>query len=189
MEAKALIQTGLEGVTTGLNRTLDGLTPAELKWQPKPDANSIGLILFHMIRSEDFFVNFMIQGKPQIWEADKWYIKLKKDVKDSGGRYTEEQCQAFEVPDLKDMLAYSEAVRKQTLEYLKSLTPENLDAKVELPPMGPPPQKTADGKAPPPRKPPFEPIIGSLLLFTVIHLVQHSGELSYIRGLKRGMDK
>jgi hypothetical protein len=27
------------------------------------------------------------------------------------------------------------------------------------------------------------------LMFTVMHMAQHAGEISYIRGLKRGMDK
>ena len=53
MEMNELIQNGLENSKRVIDRTLDGLTPAELKWQPRPDANSIGLILFHCIRSED----------------------------------------------------------------------------------------------------------------------------------------
>jgi hypothetical protein len=189
METKTLIQSGLENQKNSLVRILDSLTAAELKWQPKPDSNSIGLILFHMARAEDFFVTFVIQGKPEIWETEKWYLKLKKEANDSGGRYTQEQCHNFVVPDLKDLLAYFDAVRKQTLEYIKNLTPDQFDRSVSVPPMGPPPQKTPDGKAAPPRKPPFEPIVGSLLFFNLVHLVQHLGELSYIRGLIRGMDK
>jgi hypothetical protein len=45
MEMKDLVQNGLDNVKRTLDRTLDGLTAEELKWQPKPDANSIGLIL------------------------------------------------------------------------------------------------------------------------------------------------
>jgi len=39
MEAKELIQIGLANVKRAIERTLDGLTSAEIKWQPKPDAN------------------------------------------------------------------------------------------------------------------------------------------------------
>jgi hypothetical protein len=188
MEAKQLIQSGLENVTRLVDRTLDGLTPAELKWQPRPDANSIGLILLHMARSEDTFVQYLLQHKPQIWEAEKWCEKLGKDKSDTGSHYTPEQVASFCVPDLKSLREYSQAVRNKTLEYIKGLTPAKLDEKVDLPPMSPPPSATPGGQAPP-RRPPFDPIVGSLLLMIVTHLATHAGEISYIRGLQRGMDK
>ena len=78
MEIKDVIKTGLDLTKRSLDRTLDGLTAEELKWQPKNDANSIGLILFHVIRAEDSMVN-RIQGKPQVWEIERWYQKVNKD--------------------------------------------------------------------------------------------------------------
>ena len=189
MDAKELIKAGLENTKRSVDRALDGLTPAELKWQPRPDANSIGLILFHMARSEDSFVRSLIQGKSQLWETEKWYQKLNKAINDSGSHYTEEQCAAFVVPELKDLQPYADAVRRQTLEYLKDMTPEKLDKRVDLPPMGPPPKDAPGGKPAPLRRPPFEPVVGVLLLVTVTHLAQHAGEISYLRGLQRGMDK
>jgi len=137
MEAKELIKVGLENAKRITDRTLDGLSTAELSWHPKPDANSIGLIYFHMVRSEDGFVNHIVQAKTPVWEKDKWYLKLKKDIKDTGAHYTAEQVANFVVPDMKDIQAYADAVRKQTLKYLKGLTPQDLDKKVVLPP--PPP--------------------------------------------------
>jgi len=83
MEMKELIQNGLENVKRGFDRTLDGLTPAELKWQPRPDANSIGLILFHSIRTEDSSIH-MLQGKLQLWESGEWYQKFHKAINDGG---------------------------------------------------------------------------------------------------------
>ena len=53
---------------------------------------------------------------------------------DGGAHYTAEQVAAFVVPDLKDLFAYAEAVRKDTLEYLKGLKPKDFDKKVNLPP-------------------------------------------------------
>ena len=185
MEMNELIQNGLENSKRVIDKTLDGLTAEELKWQPKPDANSIGLILFHMIRIEDSMVH-RIQGKPQIWETEKWYQKFNKTIEDGGAHYTAEQVAAFVVPDIKDLLAYSEMVRKNTLEYLKGLKPKDLDKKVNLPP---PPPSTAMPAGNAGRRPPFEPIVGSMLMHEVTELAGHAGEISYLRGLQRGMDK
>jgi hypothetical protein len=186
MEMKELIQNGLENVKRVFDRTLEGLTPAELKWQPRPDANSIGLILFHSIRSEDHSIH-RLQGKPQLWESDKLYQKFNKTIDDGGAHYTAEQVAAFVVPDLKELLAYGELVRKETLSYLKGLKPKDFDKKVNLPP--PPAPMAMPAGRPTPPWPPFNPIVGLMLLHVVTHLSEHAGEISYIRGLQRGMDK
>ncbi len=186
MQMKEFIQNGLENVKRGFDRTLDGLTPAELKWQPRPDANSIGLILFHSIRTEDSSIH-RLQGKPQLWESEKWYQKFNKTIDDGGAHYTAEQVAAFVVPDLKELLAYAETVRKDSLEYLKGLKPKDFDKKVNLPPR-PAPMAMPAGR-PAPSWPPFNPIVGLMLLHVVTHLSEHAGEISYIRGLQRGMDK
>jgi hypothetical protein len=189
MDTKEFIKVGLENTKKSVDRVLDGLTPAELNWQPRSDANSIFLILFHMARFEDSFVQSLLQQKTQIWEVEKWYEKLGKDKSDSGSHYTPQQVASFTIPDFRDLQEYTVSVRKHTLEFVKDLTPEKLDQKVELPPMGPPRSTVAGGQSTPPRRPPFEPIVGSMLLMTVTHLAQHAGEISYLRGLQRGMDK
>jgi hypothetical protein len=186
MKMKEFIQNGLENIKRVFDRTLDGLTPMELKWQPRPDANSIGLILFHSIRTEDSSIH-RLQGKPQLWESEKWYQKFNKAIDDGGAHYTPEQVAAFVVPDLRELLAYAEAVRKNTIVYLKGLKPEDFDKKVNLPP---PPGRTATAAGrPAPPWPPVNPTVGSMLLRLMTHLSEHAGEISYIRGLKRGMDK
>lgn len=189
MEMKELIQIGLANNKRSLDRTLDGLTQAEVQWQPKPDANSIGLILFDISRSEDASVQSRLRDKPQLWEAEKWYQKLGKDTKDTGGHYSAEQVAAFIVPDLKNLLEYAEAVRKQTLEYLKELTPADFDKKVNLPPMGPPPVMPAGTHTPPGPSPFRDMTVGSFLMMNVTHFAQHIGEISYLRCLQRGMNK
>jgi uncharacterized damage-inducible protein DinB len=175
MELKVLIKSGLESVQRTVDRTLEGLTHDEVSWHPKPDANSIGLILFHMARSEDSFVNRIIQGKQQLWETGKWYEKLNKGLEDGGAHYTAEQVAGFVVPDLKDLLAYAAVVRNQTLDYVEKVAPETLDKEVIMPQMGPV------------KRPPSN--VGRILQMNVTHLSQHAGEISYIRGLRRGMDK
>ena len=183
METKELILGGLANVKRSLDRALNTLTPEEMQWQAKPDANSIQLILLHMARAEDSSLNSRILKKTDVWETENWYGKLKRDIKDSGAHYTAEQVASFTVSDVKELLAYAEAVRAKTLEFVKALSEEEASRKITLPAFGPPPAPGA------PPRPPMEVAIGSLLLMTVTHLAQHAGEISYIRGLKRGMDK
>jgi uncharacterized damage-inducible protein DinB len=169
MEVKEFIKAQLEGADMGLKRALETLTQEEISWQPKSGCNSIGLILFHTYKSEDMFINTMLQQKKDLWETDKWYEKLGLPVTETGAHYTVEQVDAFKVPKLQAILDYGVAVRKATLAYLATLNPADFEKKIEMR-FGPMP-------------------VAMVFSIIISHAASHGGEISYIRGLKRGMDK
>ena len=170
MELQDFIKTELDSIKQITMKAMDGLSQEELKWKPNHEANSIGLIYFHQSRSEDRFVQSRILGKDQIWESEKWYLKLDKKAEDSGGGYTNEQLAMFVVPKVKDLLEYSEAVRSKTLECLKNMTLAEFDKVINIPRLG-------------------DKSLGAIFSLVVLHLAQHAGEISYLRGLQRGMNK
>ena len=170
MELIDFVQTALQGSQRAIKRATDGLTAQEVGWQPKPDANSIGLILFHNARSEDTFIQQTIQQKPTEWEAGKWHAKLGMLETQPGAGYTQEQVAAFKAPALADLLGYCDAVRAKTTDYVKTLTPAKCDAKVTWGRMG-------------------EFTIGALLALVINHSSQHAGEVAYLRGLQRRANK
>ena len=170
MELVDFIQAALNGTQRGVKRATDGLTPHELMWRPGSEANSISIILFHATRSEDTFIQATIQHKTTVWESEKWHDKLGISASDTGAGYTMEQVAAFKPPALADLLAYAEAVRAKTTEYVKSLTSAKCDEKVTWGRMG-------------------EFTIGALVALVVNHSAQHAGEIAYLRGLQRGANK
>jgi hypothetical protein len=145
------------------------LTQDEIMWRPACGCNSIGLILFHLARSEDMFTNGAMQNKPHVWETGRWYNELNLAENEAGSHYTAEQINAFPVPRKDDLLAYNAAVREQTIAYLKSLKAADFDRKVSLP-FG-------------------EFNVAGVFSIIVGHGAQHTGEMSYLRGLQRGIDK
>jgi hypothetical protein len=185
MEIKELISSGLEQSRGGIDRTLNGLSAEEINWHPRSDANSIAIILFHLARLEDSMIS-TLSGKPSLWESDKWYVKLHKDENDRGAHYTADQVAKFEVPNVKDLLVYYDAARARTVDFLKNVSPGRFDEKVNMPPP-PPPPKDAPPRPAPPRRP--EPTVGRMLAMILNESLSHGGEISYIRGLKRGLDK
>ena len=169
MEAKEYILIELDGLDRNIKRVTDGLTQEEITWRPTYGANSIGLILFHVARSEDSFIQARLQEKPEVWETGKWYEILNVPKDEPGAQYTAEQVNAFPVPKLDDLMAYAAAVRAETKRYMESLTAESFDRKITLPRFGEMPAAV-------------------LLSLTIGHAAQHTGEISYIRGLQRGID-
>ena len=169
MEVKDYVKNELDGLKRTATGVLDTLTQQELMWRPACGCNSMGLILFHVARSEDSFVQTRLQSKPQIWESGKWHNKLNMGEAETGSRYTVDQVNAFRAPDIKDLLNYYDAVRSSTKDYLSGLTPGAFDRVVKLP-FG-------------------EFTVAGVLSLVVSHTAQHLGEISYLRGMLRGMDK
>ncbi|MFC1953175.1 DinB family protein [Chloroflexota bacterium] len=169
MELKKYIKSTLDDSKKRTTKVLDTLSQQEMMWRPACGCNSMGLILFHIIKSEDMFVQSVIREVPQIWESEKWYNKLNMAKDEAGNGYTIEQVNAFIVPDMNDLMVYYHDVRTTTLDFLDSLTPETFDRKVKL----------SSG----------EYNVAEVFSMIVSRTAQHTGEISYLRGMLRGMDK
>ena len=100
MEAKEIILKSLEESQRYLNEALDGLTKEEIAWTPGAESNSIAFILWHVTRVEDRWISRITQDESEIYEADGRQERLGTPPKESGGRYTKEQLQAWPVPKL-----------------------------------------------------------------------------------------
>jgi len=169
METKDYIQSQFDFLQAALVKITDGLTSEELSWQPGV-ANPIAFLMLHIARSEDVNVTMRLQSMPQVWVSGKWYEKFHLPADETTFGWTEEKLATFKYPALKDMLAYAEAVRAETKKYVAGLTPQELNRVVNLSYLGDIP-------------------IGKLFARMIIHLSGHVGEMSYIRGLKRGLNK
>lgn len=170
MDLKTFIGMELDGLDRGLKRAIDGLTQDELKWRPASGCNSIGLLLYHIARSEDSFVQERLREKKAVWETGKWYTKLNMKKDEAGAHYTVEQVNAFPVPELAGVMEYSAAVSAQTKAYLDTMKAADFDKKITMPHFG-------------------EMPVAVIFSIIVSHASQHIGEVSYLRGLQRGMDK
>ncbi len=170
MEAKELILRSLEQSQRFLTNALDGLTQEEATWSPGPECNSIAFILWHTVRVEDRSINGIIQRGNELYEAEGWQEKLGTPAKESGGRYTVEQLQAWPVPKLEVLRGYTNAVREKTLAFLNSISAEKLSEEVVRP------NRPADS-------------VGGILSHMSTEIALHVGQIGYLRGVKRGLGK
>jgi hypothetical protein len=172
MEVKDSILEGLNEVQSALKQAVDGLSQEELMWQPQPGANHIAYILWHTLRVEDWFFQYMFQRTPQVWESEKRHEKLNlpDDPRITGFGYTAEQVDGFPAVKLSDLLGYGEAVRARTLDYLRQLDAAKFDEIVQSRIFG-------------------EVRMGNLLSHLICEIAQHVGQIAYIRGLAKGQGK
>jgi len=152
-----------------LTRALNGLTQKEASWSPAPESNSIAFILWHSTRVEDFYVVRVIERQTELYEAEGWCERLGTPAKDTGFGYTVEQLRVWPVPKLEIIRGYAEAVRKRTMALLNTITPEGLS------------------KLARPDRPPDT--VGEILCRIITEIALHTGQIAYLRGVQRGMNK
>ena len=152
-----------------LNRALQGLTQEDLNWQPRHDCNSIGWTTWHLTRALDGLMS-SIMGEEELWIKDGWHSKFNRppDVTDVGYGHSPEQVALFECPDGDTLLNYHQAVLERSKTYLATLTNSDLSRMVN------------DSWSQ------LFPTIASRIKVTLDELLQHAGQVAYIRGLRYG---
>ncbi|MFC2032062.1 DinB family protein [Chloroflexota bacterium] len=168
MEAKEVIVRSLEESQGRLTKALDGLTQEEIASSPKEECNSIAFILWHMTRAEDMWINSAIRHQSEVYEVEGWRTKLGTPMKDTGGKYTRRQLQAWPVPDLENLRGYSEAVRDKTNVFLESIDDNKLSEVA--------------------RTDPSTDTVGAILGHLITEIAMHVGQIDYLHGLHRGLD-
>jgi uncharacterized damage-inducible protein DinB len=165
---KDAIQSGLEEYLQDLQRTLEGLTPAEVRWQPTLHTNHIAWLVWHMARVEDRWVS-RVRQRPEVWTADGWADRFHMDPTSGGNGQTMEEVRAMPALPLTDLLAYFAAVRAVTRQYLERATEADLSRENPRSRGG-----VVTGSW----------IVGHLL----VEESQHLGQVALLRGMMRGLN-
>ncbi len=169
MDWHDLLTDGFNRLPGFLKNVLEGLTKKDLAWQPRPDSNSIGWLVWHLIRQQDAQISALMDEE-QLWIKDGWYAKFNRssDPKDNGFGHTPEQVAAFTPPDTQITLDYLQATVERTKQYFLSLTEDDLDRELD--------------------EPWFQPLptVGVRLISILDDSVIHAGQAAYVRGLRQG---
>jgi uncharacterized damage-inducible protein DinB len=169
VDFRNIVQMALDEYTDELRRAVEGLTPAERRFQPTPDSHHIDFVLWHMARVEDNWVQEFGRGVGSVWERGGWAAKLGLPEQGNGWGYTAGQVAELPQFDLELLNEYAEAVRAGTIEFLDGLSPDDLD------------------RFPDPKRP--RACIGSMLSHVIVEESQHVGQVAYLRGIQRGLDQ
>lgn len=169
MDFKKIVRMGLDEYMEELKKALKGLTPAERRFQPGPDSHHIDFTVWHMARVEDNWVQRFARRADTIWQREGWHKRLGLPERDSGFGYTAEQVASLPRFSFDELMAYYDAVRAGTYEYLEGVTARQLN------------------RCPDPRRPEYT--IGNMFSHVIVEESQHVGQVAYLRGIQRGLNK
>lgn len=142
----------------------DGLTDEESSYRPTPQANSIAWLIWHSARCQDLQL-CDVAGVEQVWTRDGWAERFGLDLSRNDDGYGHSAADVAKVRAPADRLAgYYRAVHKVTLEYIATVTPEELD-------------RIVDTRWNP-------PVTASARLVSIVDdCAQHLGQAAYLRGI------
>jgi hypothetical protein len=164
MTVLEFIQSAVAELHKAMIDDVKTLTHEHLIWKPAPKANPIGFLFWHFVRTEDM-VTQSLQGKPAIWESEKWYDKMGLDAKAQGTGFQEPDVDKVAALNPVELLAYAESVFQSSDNFLKSLDEAKL------------------GQAINPERP-RQNIAGMLRSFIIAHGWWHLGEIKYLKGMQ-----
>lgn len=162
--AQELLRDAFTRLIEHVDELTEGLTDDESSYRPSPNANSIAWLLWHSARVQDIQVAHLA-GVEQVWVKDGWVAQFGLDLprNDTGYGHSPEDVAKVQAP--ADLLAgYYHDVHKLTLEYIASLTSD------ELP-------RIVDTSWDP-------PVTASMRLVSIIDdCAQHLGQAAYVLGI------
>ena len=172
MDVKQLIEKALLELEQELEHALDGLSTQELVWRPSTEANAIGFIFWHVSRAEDSWINGFALKRSAVFERDGWPEKWNMRAQDEGYGFGPKELEAFPTPPIDELWQYHRDVRQESLDYLRTLSPKDLDHMPSTDDPG------TEGYT-----------IGRMFSHLICEIGQHVGHICYLRGLQRGINQ
>ena len=157
------------------------LSEEEMHWRPDAESNSIAFLIWHTARVEDRLINVFARGTEEVWTRDGWSAKTDIPEADHGVNYTLEQVAALSPITKDDLQQYFDAVRAETLDYVRSLNDDDFDAVPE--------DRTPFAEFPASVRYFRGRSISGIFRQLIGEEDQHLGQVAFIRGLKRGFGK
>ena len=167
MKSNELLLDAFGRIREAVDATLAGVDDDALLRRPAGTGNSIAWLIWHLSRVEDAQLA-SAAGLEQVWTSQGFAgrFDLPLSGRDTGYGHTSSQVDAVKAtPEL--LLDYYDAVHRQTVALLGSLSDGDLD-------------RVVDTRWDPPVT------LGVRLVSTIADCLQHVGQAGYARGLNPG---
>ena len=147
-----------------VHRVVQGLSPEELTGRVDPDANTIAWLVWHLTRIQDDHIAGVANAE-QVWSADGWSGRFALPFGDEATGYGHASADVAAVQaDAATLLGYHDAVHDRTLEYVGTLSDDDLARVVD---------RSWD-----------PPVTLAVRLVSVISdNLQHAGQAAFVRGV------
>jgi uncharacterized damage-inducible protein DinB len=164
MTSADLLIDAFDRVREAVHQAVAGLTPDQLGHRIDPGANSIAWLVWHLTRIQDDHLAG-VSGLEQVWTAAGWADRFGLPFRKSATGYghAPDEVAAVQVESGALLTGYLDAVHEQTVQYVASLTDDDLARVVDTwwdPPV----------------------TLAVRLVSVIADDLQHAGQAAFIRG-------
>ncbi|TSE01016.1 DinB family protein [Skermania sp. ID1734] len=164
MDHVAVLTDAFGRVRDEVHAVLDGLPEAALTYRIDGDANTIAWLVWHLTRVQDDHV-CDVAGRQQAWTEGGWSERFALPFSAEAIGYGQSSQEVAQVRADADLLrGYYDAVHDRTLDYLRTVTAEDLD-------------RVVDRRWDPPVT------LGVRLVSVISDDLQHVGQAAFVRGV------
>jgi len=166
MTAFELVHMEMKRLHAALDGSLHGLTPEQRHMVPHPRANSIAWVVWHIVRTEDGIVRWVVQNRrPPVWTEGGYAEKLGLPPVTQGTGMPTAEAHALRIHDVELFGEYMQKVWGSTEDFFASADPAVFDRTVTVKPLG---EMT---------------VLRALTQVCVSHGLTHVGEIELLRTL------
>ena len=155
MKAKDYARSQVEGALDFMAMCAKDMDEAQYNHKPAGTTNSAAKLHAHALSGADFFVTVVLAGKPSKWPEFASQTGLPENQREIWG--------SDATISLDVMQAYAEAIKGPTLEYIDSLSDEDLDREFDT--------RFAGTQT-----------VAWVLQLVGSHTIGHAGEISAVKG-------
>ena len=151
-------------IHAGTAMVVDGLSPAELSQRLAPGANTIGWLVWHLMRVQDNHIADAA-GSDEVWSSAGWHKRFGLPFSEKATGYGHSRDDVDTVHVTAELLVgYAQAVTDVTIRYVQELTNADLD-------------RVVDSSWDPPVT------LGVRLIIVIGDDLKHLGQAEYVSGL------
>ena len=137
MTAAELVHMELKRLHSALDGGLKGLTPEQRHMVPHPKANSLAWVVWHVVRTEDGIVRWVIQNRrTPVWTEGGYAEKLGMPPVTQGTGMSTEEAHALRINDVDLFGEYMQKVWASTDDFFTKADPAVFDKTVTIKPLG-----------------------------------------------------
>jgi hypothetical protein len=166
MDSISLLRAQFQGAHGLMESTINDVTPEQARWAPPGIANPLGATYFHVVAAEDFLLSARARNEKPLAAADFAGKTGTSEPPPPPGPGLDEWARRVQV-DLPQVRQYAKAVYQHTDDWLATLSPDDLDKKIDMSSFG-------MGE---------QPVI-TLINIVGQHINNHLGEISCLKGLQ-----
>lgn len=165
MDVSALLVELYGRIPPLAREVVEGVEPGRLTEPPRPGANTVAWLVWHLARVADHHVAEVLESD-QLWAGGDWAASfgLDPDPSNHGYGHTPDEVASVRPRSPEALLDYLDAVFERTFEMLRGLSPADLD-------------RIVDRRWDPPVT------LGVRLVSIADDGLQHVGQAAYLRGL------